>query len=121
MPVYPDPGTRIIKTAVPMPTRKLEIACPTCGSPDVVYSCTPSCCFNHVCSHCTTTFQPITAATGAKHPPITPPDPLPDCTDPTVACARCDSTAVYLTPEDKLVCSACRAVLQMELSDICPG
>ena len=76
-------------------TRKLAIACPTCGSGEVFYSCTPNCCYNHVCAECGTTFEPVTTATGGTLSGIVPPDPLPEAADPTAACARCDSIAVY--------------------------
>ncbi len=103
-----------------MTTRKLELACPVCGSKAVFYSCTPNCCFNHVCSDCGTTFEPVTSATGRTISAIMPPDPLPEAADPTAACARCDSTAVYLAGDDA-VCANCGAVLTIELTEICPG
>ncbi len=52
---------------------------------------------------------------------IVPPNPLPDPADPAVACARCESTEVYLTPEDAAVCAQCGAVLAVELTEIHPG
>jgi transcription initiation factor TFIIIB Brf1 subunit/transcription initiation factor TFIIB len=52
---------------------------------------------------------------------IEPPTPLPEPADPTVACARCDSTDVYCTPEDTAVCAHCGAVLEIELTEIHPG
>src|ERR1041385_7194945 len=102
-------------------TRKLEIHCPLCGSADVFYSCTPNCCMNHVCSNCGATFEPLTTATGGTLSGIVPPDPLPAAPDPTAACARCDSTSVYLTGDDALVCAKCGSVLQLELTEVCPG
>jgi DNA-directed RNA polymerase subunit RPC12/RpoP len=102
-------------------TRKLELACPVCGSNGVVYSCTPNCCFNHVCGDCGTTFEPATAAAGGVRGAIVPPDPWPDAADPTVACARCDSTAVYVAEDDALVCAACGAVLKLEMTEVAPG
>jgi transcription initiation factor TFIIIB Brf1 subunit/transcription initiation factor TFIIB len=102
-------------------TRKLEIACPVCGSQDVSYSCTPNCCFNHVCTDCGTTFEPVTKATGKTVSSVVPPDPLPEAADATVACVRCDSTAVYLGEDGQTVCGACGAVLKIELTEICPG
>jgi hypothetical protein len=99
-------------------TRKLELACPTCGSGDVFYSCTPNCCFNHVCSGCGTTFEPVTTASGGRLSEIVPPDPLPDAADPTVACAVCDSTAVYLADGARAVCAKCGALLTIEFTEI---
>lgn len=52
---------------------------------------------------------------------IVPPDPLPEASDPTVACARCDSTEVYLTAENAAVCARCGAVLEVELTETQPG
>lgn len=102
-------------------TRKLSLACPTCGSGDVFYSCTPNCCFNHVCSGCGTTFEPVTVASGGRLSDVTPPDPLPDATDPTAACAVCDSTAVYVTESDRVVCGKCGTLLRIELTEIAAG
>lgn len=99
-------------------TRKLVLACPTCGSGEVFYTCTPNCCFNHVCAECGTTFEPVTAASGGRLVGIVPPDPLPDAADPTAACARCDSTAVYLMDSGQAVCAKCGALLAVELTEI---
>ena len=104
-----------------MKTRKLEIACPQCGSGEVFYSCTPNCCFNHVCGNCGTTFEPETSAAGGFLTGIIPPDPLPDSTDPTAECAKCNSTAVYLMEDGGLVCGKCGAILVMELTSIAPS
>jgi len=87
----------------------------------VSYTCTPNCCFNHVCAACGTTFEPVTRATGRTVGGIVPPDPLPEPADPTVACARCDSTEVYLTAENAAVCAQCGAVLEVELTEVHPG
>jgi hypothetical protein len=50
-----------------------------------------------------------------------PPDPLPEAADPTVACARCDSTAVYMTDGELLVCFQCGALLKLEIGEVAPG
>jgi DNA-directed RNA polymerase subunit RPC12/RpoP len=102
-------------------TRKLEIACPLCGSGAVFYSCTPNCCFNHVCGDCGATFEPVTEASGNAAEAVTPPDPLPDATDPTAGCAKCDSTAVYMTEDGGVICAACRTLLRLELTDVTPA
>jgi DNA-directed RNA polymerase subunit RPC12/RpoP len=102
-------------------TRKLAIACPTCGSGDVFYTCTPNCCFNHVCAGCGTTFEPASTPAGGTLSGIVPPDPLPEPADPTVACARCDSTAVYLTDSGSLVCIQCGTLLKLEITEVAPG
>ena len=104
-----------------MKTTALTLSCPVCHSADVFYSCTPNCCFNHVCNDCGTTFEPQTAALGEKLSAIEPPDPLPDASDPTVACIKCDSTAVYVLADGRLVCAKCGAVLRLEIAEVCPG
>lgn len=104
-----------------MQTRKLSLACPVCSSTEVYYTCTPNCCFNHVCSDCRTTFEPVTTATGAKVSGVVPPDPLPEASDPTVACAKCDAVTVYQAADESLVCSACGAVLVLEFTEVAPG
>lgn len=104
-----------------MKTRKLEIPCPTCGSGEVFYSCTPNCCFNHVCAQCGTTFEPVTALAGGTAAGIVPPDPLPEAADPTAACIRCDSIAVYLGEDGIPVCANCGARLKLELTAVAPG
>jgi DNA-directed RNA polymerase subunit RPC12/RpoP len=102
-------------------TRKLQIACPSCGSNEVFYSCTPNCCFNHVCAECGTTFEPLTRVRGGAVTAVTPPDPLPEAADPTAACARCDSTAVYLAEDGLPVCGKCGALLELEITEVAPG
>ena len=85
------------------------------------YSCTPNCCFNHVCSNCGTTFEPATTATGGALTGIVPPNPLPEAADPTAACIKCDSTAVYMIDDTSLVCAKCGSKLALELTEVCPG
>jgi DNA-directed RNA polymerase subunit RPC12/RpoP len=102
-------------------TSKLRIACPVCGSFDVFYSCTPNCCFNHVCSECGTTFEPVTKARGGAVRGIVAPDPLPEAADPTAACAKCDSTAVYVAEDGSVVCGKCGALLELEITEVAPG
>src|SRR4051812_12384541 len=104
-----------------MRTRKLELACPQCASRDVFYSCTPNCCYNHVCADCGTTFEPETTHAGGFLTGLVAPDPMPDSTDPTAECAKCNSTAVYLLEDGGLVCGKCGAKLVLELTAIAPG
>ncbi len=101
-------------------TRKLTIPCPHCGSLDVFYSCEPKCCFNHVCGDCKGTLEPLTQATGARRK-IEPPPELPDPSEPAVACAKCESVAVYVDEDGALVCADCGAVLTMELTELAAG
>jgi hypothetical protein len=100
------------------PTLPLQIACPRCASPAVAYSCEPRCCFNHVCAACRCTFQTATEATGGKLQGLAPPDPLPDSSDPTAPCGECRSTAVFRLADDRIVCTRCGALLELQLEDI---
>ncbi len=104
-----------------METSKLALACPVCGSAQVYYTCTPNCCFNHVCNECGSTFEPVTTATGKTLGGVVPPVSPPDAADPTVACAKCDATAVYSTADGRLVCVKCGSVLVLEFTEIAPG
>jgi DNA-directed RNA polymerase subunit RPC12/RpoP len=106
---------------VSLATRKLELACPLCGSGEVFYTCTPGCCFNHVCGNCGATFEPETHPAGGVLRGVIPPDPLPDASDPTAACARCDSTAVYMTADNTIVCANCGTVLRIEMTEVSGG
>jgi DNA-directed RNA polymerase subunit RPC12/RpoP len=102
-------------------TRKLALACPVCSSAEVFYSCTPNCCFNHVCAQCGATFEPATVLSGGTVSGIVPPDPLPEAADPTVACVRCDSTEVYMMESELLVCGKCGTLLKLEIAEVAPG
>ena len=114
-----DTGTRHAPSWPLTTLAPLSFACPKCGSPDVIYSCSPACCFNHVCSRCYATFEPETARVGEFRGEI---GSLPeiDTTGPTAPCARCGEYKLFKVidaPEsaDQLVCAACRALLTLEL------
>ena len=104
-----------------MRTRKLSLACPVCQSSEVFYSCNPGCCFNHVCSECGTTFEPATTLAGGAVTGLVRPDPMPEAGDPTVACAKCDSTDVYMLEGGGLVCAKCGSLLNLEIEEVAPG
>lgn len=103
----------------------LSVSCPQCGSTDVVYSCKPECCFNHVCNHCYTTFELETTRVGElKEDFATPPDPDPS--GPTAPCARCGEAKVFAIDDPpnsppQYVCAACKALLTLSLTQIKPG
>ncbi len=104
----------------------LTIPCPECGSNDVLYSCNPECCFNHVCNNCYTTFEPITAKVGELTTEIGPTPPDPDPSAPTAPCARCGESKLFAivdgaTPSGQLLCVSCKALLTLELTDIARG
>jgi transcription initiation factor TFIIIB Brf1 subunit/transcription initiation factor TFIIB len=54
-----------------------------------------------------------------------PPDPLPEAAGPrghpTTACAKCESTSVYMTEDGSVVCGKCGALLVIELTEVTPG
>src|SRR5438105_1066083 len=97
----------------------LAISCPHCGSSDVVYSCKPDCCFNHVCSACYTTFELVTARLGELEAEWDSLPPDPDPAGPTASCARCGECKLFMIKEGpsagKLVCASCKAILKLEL------
>jgi hypothetical protein len=103
--------------------RPLTVACPSCGSSDVTYTCEPRCCFNHICATCYTTFELATETLGHTLSGIAAPLTERDCLAPTVACARCDSIDVYLvedigSPSEQLLCTACHALLKLNVEAI---
>jgi len=101
------------------------ISCPHCKGREIVYSCEPKCCFNHVCADCRSTFEINTEKTGRTDPdtPIDIPDP--DSTEPTTGCAQCESLRVgVLSVADDptfLLCGKCRAVLKLAIENFVPG
>ena len=104
----------------------ITIACPHCGSPDVVYSCNPGCCFNHVCSKCYTTFQTATQRIGELQGEAAAVPPDPDPSGPTAACARCGEITLFAViengkPSGRLLCVSCWAVLTLEINEVEPG
>ncbi|MBI4904710.1 MAG: hypothetical protein HY820_13805 [Acidobacteria bacterium] len=101
-------------------SRKLQFQCPVCGSGDVFYSCEPKCCFNHVCAECKATFEPVTKPAGTAKRRIAEPQEMPDASDPAVACAKCESVAVYVDDDGALVCKDCGTVLEVELTEVTP-
>jgi hypothetical protein len=101
-----------------MMPQQLEVQCPSCGSPEITYTCEPKCCFNHICAACYTTFELFTEPLGRLLPGIEKPPHERDSLAPTVACARCDSLEVYMVTSaggapGTLVCTDCYALLQL--------
>lgn len=102
----------------------LSVACPKCGRHNVSYSCTPNCCFNHVCGDCFATFELRTEARGevVEGFSVKENEAERDTTRPTTACARCESIEVYRwqngSPDslnDPLVCLTCGALLTLKM------
>ncbi len=101
-------------------TVKDLVRCPTCSSAQIVYTCEPKCCFNHLCADCQTTFQLITRKLGGSlrspRNDVTP----PESSDPTAVCAACESLRLYGTapPAVDLACADCGALLALNYEDI---
>jgi hypothetical protein len=100
----------------------LSFACPKCGSADIIYSCSPSCCFNHVCSRCYATFEPETTRVGEFTGEIGP-VPEVDSTGPTAPCARCGECRLFGVSDDSIapgqvLCVSCRALLTLTVVEV---
>jgi transcription elongation factor Elf1 len=94
------------------------ITCPECGSRDVVYSCEPECCFNHVCGNCLASFELFTADLGGELSGVSFEEGERDCLSITVSCARCESLNVSMVEgegelAEKFVCGDCHASLRL--------
>jgi len=101
----------------------ISVSCPQCGSSDIVYSCTPACCFNHVCNHCYTTFELETSRIGEIQEDFAMP-PDPDPSKPTAPCARCGETKVFAivdSSDPKYICVCCKALLALHFKEVSPG
>ncbi len=105
----------------------ISVPCPQCGSTsDVVYSCNPACCFNHVCGRCYTTFELATTKAGEASGDFGPLPPEPDPTGPTVPCARCGEIKLFAIadggrPTGQLLCVSCKALLTLDFTEVAPG
>ncbi len=104
----------------------LIVPCPHCGSTrDVVYSCKPECCFNHVCASCYTTFELVTRRVGEFAGELDPIPPDPDPSAPTAACARCGECRIFAMSDgpapQQYVCVSCKALLALDCAEIAPG
>lgn len=100
------------------------IRCPQCGSKDIVYSCEPKCCFNHVCAECRSTFELNTQKTGQTDPTWND-TREPVSSDPTTSCASCGGLKVAVlrsSPDETLLlCADCEAVSKLVIEEFVPG
>jgi transcription elongation factor Elf1 len=100
------------------------LRCPHCGGKDIIYSCEPKCCFNHVCGDCRSTFEINTEKTGRS---ATSPCDFrePESGEPTTACASCESLKLAVFSADDaetlLLCGNCGALSRMKIEEFAPG
>jgi len=101
------------------------VRCPHCQGAEIVYSCEPKCCFNHVCADCRSTFELNTAKTGRfdRESPIEAVEP--GSADPTTGCAACESLRLAVLASDAketlLLCADCRAISRLLVEEFVPG
>jgi hypothetical protein len=117
----PPPRHNVYNLA--MPALKDIVRCPTCGSHDIVYTCEPKCCYNHLCSDCRTTFQLVTHRTTRTADSVQLTAGEPPSGDPTAACAACESLKLAVTNATDpplLVCCSCQTSLDIAYEDIAP-
>lgn len=101
------------------------VRCPVCHGGDIVYSCEPKCCFNHVCADCRSTFEINTEKTG-QYDRTTPAQAAePESGDPTTACAACESLRIGVLKSDAnetlLLCADCRAISRVVIEEFVAG
>jgi transcription elongation factor Elf1 len=108
-----------------VPTLKDIIRCPKCGGSEIVYSCEPKCCFNHVCADCRSTFEINTLKTGRFMDAPMPPAEEPQSGEPTTCCAACESLRVGVLQsqdyEALLFCAQCGAISKMVIEEFVEG
>ena len=101
------------------------VRCPKCGGKEIVYSCEPKCCFNHVCADCRSTFEINTVKTGQSLAAATVTVEEPQSGEPTTCCASCDSLRVAVLKsegdETLLCCGACGAISTMVIEEFVAG
>jgi hypothetical protein len=106
-------------------TLKDIIRCPKCGGAEIVYSCEPKCCFNHVCADCRSTFEINTQKTGQYDRTTAVDADSPDSADPTTGCAACESLRVAVLKSDAnetlVLCADCRAISRLVIEEFVAG
>jgi hypothetical protein len=106
-------------------TLKEIIRCPHCGGSDIIYSCEPKCCFNHVCADCRSTFELNTQKTGRFDQETEISAEEPKSGEPTTGCASCESLKVAVLSssngENLLLCANCRAISKLVVEEFVPG
>jgi hypothetical protein len=100
------------------------VKCPHCGGREIVYSCEPKCCFNHVCADCRSTFEINTQKTGEFDREASSAAKEPESGDPTTACASCESLKIAVLragDEPLIVCGKCAAVSRLVIEEFVAG
>ena len=99
----------------------IQALCPVCGSRAVVYSCTPTCCFNHVCADCRASWQQGTELmTEAPPAGLEMPDEMDDTSEAYTPCAQCGDGVFQVTGADALYCPNCRVMLRLRCTAVQP-
>lgn len=110
---------------MPLQTLKEIVRCPQCGGSDVIYSCEPKCCFNHVCADCRSTFELNTQKTGRFDHETAIAADEPQSGEPTTGCASCESLKIGVLSssngETLLLCANCRAISKLVVEEFVPG
>ena len=103
----------------------LQARCPSCQSTEVIYSCSPNCCFNHICSECQSSFELLTSPLPGSGPALnmdmdaTGLPPEPDACSPTAPCAKCQGINVYqISGGEILFCLDCRSLLKLGYENV---
>ncbi|MGH9524070.1 MAG: hypothetical protein ACRD3E_16225 [Terriglobales bacterium] len=105
-------------------TLKDIVRCPKCGGSDIVYSCEPKCCFNHVCADCRSTFEINTQKTGEFDTGSALEFAEPESGEATTACAACESLNIAVLgdgAEPRIVCGRCRAISKVVIEEFVAG
>ena len=106
-------------------TLKDLIRCPKCQGAEIIYSCEPKCCFNHVCADCRSTFEINTQKTGCFDQETQVDAREPESGDPTTGCAACESLQIAVLSvsdsETLMLCGNCRAVSRLVIEEFAPG
>ncbi len=110
---------------MPLLTLKDIVRCPQCGSSDIIYSCEPKCCFNHVCADCRSTFELNTQKTGRFDHETVVEVEEPQSGEPTTGCAACESLKLAVLSNENgetlLLCGNCRAISKLVVEEFVAG
>lgn len=98
----------------------ISARCPTCGSDDVIYSCSPLCCFNHVCGRCRSSWQLRSVVLEGRKLDFGARPGDYDTSYPTAACAACGGLVYQLEGSQDLACPDCGALLRLVYADVQP-